>query len=194
MKTIPIALVAGLALLISADPGWAAGFGPGQGGGSSAGGGSKDDAGAGGGESSTNPNSGHNNPGPDGGSGQNPTTPPGSGARDNPPPGPRPERPLTPADVQALVKQFEQDRQAFMAKQQAIEEQMLSLPEQERRGLRAQLKNEMEKWKQQQARLREQLRMQCDRMTEQLRNHSRLIDRVGNEGTSQGGRPRGRSP
>ncbi|MHC1769130.1 MAG: hypothetical protein AB9869_33415 [Verrucomicrobiia bacterium] len=193
MKVIPVAIVAGLALLISADLGWAAGVGPGQGGGSSAGGGSKDDGGAGGGESSTNPNSGPNNPAPGGGSDQNPTTPPGSGTKDTPP-GPRPERPLTPADVQALVKRFEQDRQAFMAKQQAIEQQMLSLPEQERHRLRAQLKNEMEKWKQQQAGLREQLRMQCDRMAEQLRNHSRLIDRVGNEGSSPGGRPRGRSP
>ena len=111
-------------------------------------------------------------------------------------PGPRPAGPLTPADVQALVAQFQQDRQAFMAQQQALEAQMKGVPEQERQRLRGQLKDQMEQWKQQQARLREQLRAQCERMAEQLRDHSRLIDRVANPSTPPGGSggtgPRGR--
>ena len=189
----PVAFVLGLALLISADLGWAAGFSAGPGRASSGGGGSKDEAGSGGSGASTNAPSGSDSSGSGVGTNQHPATTPGSEARDGSP-GPRPARPLTPADVQVLVKQFELDRQAFMARQQAIEQQMQGLPEQERQRLRAQLKNEMEQWKQQQAGLRERLRKQCDRMAEQLRDHSRLIDRVGGPGSPSGNRPRGRSP
>jgi len=112
---------------------------------------------------------------------------------DREPPGPRPAGPLTPADVRALVQQFQQDRQAFMAGQQALEAQMKGLPEQDRQRLRGQLKDQMEQWKQQQARLREQLRLQCERMAEQLRDHSRLLDRVANPATAPGG-PGGTGP
>ena len=136
-----------------------------------------------------------NSPAPRAFTNQYQTVAPKPGQRSEPP-GPRPGGPLTPADVQALVQQFQQDRQAFMAKQQALEQQMQGLSEQERQRLRAQLKDQMEEWKQQQARLRERLRDQCDRLAEQLRDHSRLINRVGDQGTSPGGsgsdRPRGR--
>ena len=111
------------------------------------------------------------------------------------PPGPRPEGPLTPADVQALVRQFQQDREAFMAKRKALEQEMKGLAEQDRQRLREQLKEQMDQWKQQQSRLREQLREQCERMQEQLRDHSRLIERAGNRGASPGqpgSGPRGR--
>jgi len=114
------------------------------------------------------------------------------------PPGPRPSGPLTPADVQGLVRQFQQDREAFMAKRQALEQEMKGLAEKDRQRLREQLRDQMDQWKQQQTRLREQLRAQCDRMTEQLREHSRVIERSGNAtGGSSGGagggpRPRGR--
>lgn len=112
------------------------------------------------------------------------------------PPGPRPGGPITPADVQALVQQFQQDRQAFMARQKALETQMKGLPEQERQKIREQLKEQMEQWKQQQARLREQLQAQCDRLAEQLRDHNRILNRVANPDASSGGsggtRPRGR--
>jgi len=112
------------------------------------------------------------------------------------PPGPRPNGPITPADVQALVRQFQQDRQAFMEQQQALEAKMKGLPEEDRQKLRAQLKDKKEQGKQQQAQLREQLRVQCERMAEQLRDHSRLIDRVANPtgppGAGGGSNPRGR--
>lgn len=113
------------------------------------------------------------------------------------PPGPRPPGPLTPADVEGLVRQFQQDREAFMAKRKALEQQMKGLAEQDRQRLREQLKDQMDQWKQQQSRLREQLREQCERMQEQLRDHSRLVERAGNRGGSPGqggggGGPRGR--
>jgi hypothetical protein len=83
-----------------------------------------------------------------------------------------------------------------MAQQQALEAHLKGAPEQERQRLRAQLKDHMEQWKQQQARLREELRVQCERMAEELRDHRRLIDRVGTSGASPGGAggpgPRGR--
>lgn len=103
------------------------------------------------------------------------------------PPGPRPNGPLTPADVEALVRQFQQDREAFMTQQRALEQQMSGATEQERQRLRQQLKDQMEQWKEQQARLREQLQAQCDRLGEQLRDHTRLMDRVGNRGTPPSG-------
>lgn|GEM_PF-1990915 len=111
--------------------------------------------------------------------------PPQTGARVEPP-GPRPGGPITPADVQAMVRQFQQDREAFMAQQRVLEQQMKGASEQERQRLRQQLKTQMEQWKQQQARLREQLREQCDRMAEQLRDHQRLVNRVGAPGSSSG--------
>jgi hypothetical protein len=103
------------------------------------------------------------------------------------PPGPRPGGPLTPADVQALVRRFQQDREAFMIRQRSLEQQMSSAAEQDRVRLRDQLKEQMEQWKQQQARLREQLQDQCDRLGDQLRDHTRLMDRVSNPGTPPGG-------
>jgi len=120
---------------------------------------------------------------------------PSSGPRVDPP-GPRPHGPLTPADVEGLVRQFQKDREAFMTRQRTIEQQMSSAGEQERQRLRDQLKEQMEQWKQQQARLREQLAEQCARLGEQLRDHTRLMDRVSNPGTGSGGSgtggPRGR--
>lgn len=102
------------------------------------------------------------------------------------PPGPRPGGPITPADVQELVRKFQQDREAFMAQQRVLEQQMKGAPEQERQRLREQLKTQMEQWKQQQSRMREQLREQCDRMAEQLRDHNRLVNRAGNAGGTSG--------
>lgn len=95
--------------------------------------------------------------------------------------------PLTPADVQVLVQQFQQDREAFMQQWRALEQQMSSATEQNRQKIREQLKEQMEQWKQQQAQVREQLQAQADRMREQLRDHSRLVDRVSNPGTTSGG-------
>ncbi len=103
------------------------------------------------------------------------------------PPGPRPNGPLTPADVQALVQQFQQTREAFMTQQRALEQQVSTAAEQDRQRLRDQLKEQMEQYKQQQAQLREQLRDQCDRLGEQLRDHSRLMERVSNPNTTPGG-------
>ena len=103
------------------------------------------------------------------------------------PPGPRPGGPLTPTDVQALVRQFQQSREAFMTQQRTLEQQMSGAAEQDRQRLRDQLKEQMEQWKQQQARLREQLQDQCDRLGDQLRDHTRLMDRVSNPGTPPGG-------
>lgn len=115
------------------------------------------------------------------------------------PPGPRPNGPLTPADVQALVQQFQQAREAFMNQQRTLEQQMQTAGEQERQRLRDQLCDQMEEWKQQQARLREQLQDQCDRLAQQLRDHTRLMERVSNPGTppsgsdgQNGSGPRGR--
>ncbi len=114
------------------------------------------------------------------------------------PPGPRPNAggTPTPADVQALVQQFQQDRDAFMVKQRALEQQLSGASEQDRLQIRDQLKDQMEQWKQQQTRVHEQLQDQCDRLRDQLRDHTRLMDRISNPGTGSGGtdgnRPRGR--
>ena len=129
---------------------------------------------------------------------QNRVIAPASGPRAQPP-GPRPNGPLTPADVQTLIQQFQKDREAFLGRQRALEQQISGAAEQDRQRLRDQLKEQMEQWKQQQARLREQLQEQCARMAEQLRDHSRLMERVSNPGTptggpggQNGGGPRGR--
>lgn len=139
-----------------------------------------------------------NAPVPQGFTNQNRILAPVSGPKVEPP-GPRPNGPLTPADVQALVRQFQQDREAFMTQQRTLEQQMSSASEQERQRLRQQLKEQMELWQQQQARLREQLQEQCDRLGEQLRDHTRLMNRVANPastpsgtGSQNGTGPRGR--
>lgn len=103
------------------------------------------------------------------------------------PAGPRPNGPLTPADVEALVQQFQQNREAYMTRQRALAQQMSGSAEQDRQRLRDQLKDQMEQYKQQQAQVREQLRDQCDRLGDQLREHSRLLERVSNPNTTPGG-------
>ena len=103
----------------------------------------------------------------------------------------------TPADVQALVKQFQQDREGFMAQRRTLEQQMAGASEQDRQQIRDQLRDQLDQWKEQQAQLRDQLRDQADRLRDQLRDHTRLMDRVSNPGASaagsgQAGGPRGR--
>lgn len=105
--------------------------------------------------------------------------------------------PPTPADVQALVQQFQQDRDAFMTQRRTLEQQMASASEQERQRIRDQLRDQLDQWKRQQARTRDQLQDQADRLREQLRDHTRLMDQISSPGTSgsgagQSGRPRGR--
>jgi gas vesicle protein len=108
---------------------------------------------------------------------------PGQGLRAGGPP--------TPADVQAMVQQFQQDRESFMAQRRTLERKMASASEQERQQIRDQLRDQLDQWKQDQARVRDQLRDQADRLRDQLRDHTRLMDQVSNPGTSPGG-PRGR--
>lgn len=103
----------------------------------------------------------------------------------------------TPADVRALVQQFQQDRENFMTQRRSLEQQMVSASEQQREQIRDQLRDQMDQWKSQQARVREQLKDQADRLRDQLRDHTRLMDQVSNPGTSTGGSgqpagPRGR--
>lgn len=105
--------------------------------------------------------------------------------------------PPTPADVQALVQQFQQDRESFMAQRRTLEQQMASASEQERQRIRDQLRDQLDQWKQDQARMRDQLRDQADRLRDQLRDHTRLLNQASNPGNSQGGSgqptgPRGR--
>jgi gas vesicle protein len=105
--------------------------------------------------------------------------------------------PLTPADVQAMVQRFQQDREKFMTQRRTLEQQLASASEQERQQIRDQLRDQLDQWKQDQARVRDQLRDQADRLRDQLRDHTRLMDQVSNPGTSQGGSgqpggPRGR--
>jgi gas vesicle protein len=103
----------------------------------------------------------------------------------------------TPAAVQDLVRQFQQDRENYMTQRRSLEQQMASASEQQRQQIRDQLRDQLDQWKRQQARVREQLKDQAERLREQLRDHARLMDQVSNPGTSTGGSgqpagPRGR--
>lgn len=98
--------------------------------------------------------------------------------------GPQYNRPATPAEVQTQLQQFKRDREAFMAKQGALEQQLKDASAQERDRIREQLKTQMEQFQKDQARVREQLCDQTDRQRTQLRDHTRILDRTSNPGTA----------
>ena len=90
----------------------------------------------------------------------------------------------TPAEVQALVQQFQRDRESFMTQRRALEQQMATASEQQRQQIRDQLRDQLDQWKSQQSRVRDQLKDQADRLRDQLRDHARLVDQVANPGAS----------
>jgi hypothetical protein len=94
--------------------------------------------------------------------------------------------PPTPADVQALVQQFQADRDTFMIRQRDMQRQMSTATEQERQQLRDQLRDQMRDWQKQQARVREQLTEQADRLRQQLRDHDRLLEQASKPATPAG--------
>jgi hypothetical protein len=112
-----------------------------------------------------------------GGNGNN-----GNGNTSNGPAGPRPQYggPAKPADVQAMIREFERARDAFQTRQRAIEQQLKDAPAAERDRLRDQLCDQLDQFKRDQARLRDQLCDQADRQRDQLRDHTRILDRAAN--------------
>lgn len=94
--------------------------------------------------------------------------------------------PPTPADVQALVQQFQADRDAFMTRQRELQLKLSTASEQERQQLRDQLRDQMRDWQKQQARLREQLVDQAARLRDQLRDQDRLLQQASQPGNQAG--------
>jgi len=95
-----------------------------------------------------------------------------------------------PADLQALMQQFQADRQAFMANQKAMESQMQSATEQQRQELMAQMQQQLQQMKEQHAQLRQTMQDQMQQMMQKMQDQQRLLDRGGQGGGSHGGRPR----
>jgi hypothetical protein len=111
--------------------------------------------------------------------------------------GPQYKRQATPAEVQAQLKQFKQERDAFMAKQATLEQKLKTASEADRDAIRQQLHDQMEQFKQDQARVQDQMCDQSDRQRTQLRDHTRILDRTASPSTtgtaaSQTTRSRGR--
>lgn len=99
-----------------------------------------------------------------------------------------------PADLQQMMKQFQSDRDRFIAKQKALETQLKGATEQQRQALMTQMQDQMMQWQQQHAQIRQMMQDQVEQMKQQLMDHQRLIDRVANPGGAgpQGGAMRGR--
>jgi hypothetical protein len=110
--------------------------------------------------------------------------------------GVRPGTSTTPPEVQAIVSDFQAQREAFVAQQQALAQQLAGATESERQQLRDQMHDAMQTFRQQQAQFREQMHDQVDRLREQLRDHNRLLNTVSDgpttgSGSSAGSRGRG---
>lgn len=95
--------------------------------------------------------------------------------------------PAKPADVQAMIQEYQRECEQFQLRQKEMEQQLKDAPAQDRDRIREQLRLQMEQFKQEQARVREQLRDQADRQRDQLREHNRIMDRVSNPGNNQDG-------
>lgn len=90
--------------------------------------------------------------------------------KSQPPPAQRTPRPS--ADTAALLRDFEQARQAYLAKRAALHQASDRLTPAQRQAWREQLKALREE----QARAREEIRQQLRALREQLPTHRQLID------------------
>jgi len=98
--------------------------------------------------------------------------------------GPQYKRQATPAEVQAQLQQFKRERETFMAKQAELEQKLKTASDQDLDRLLQQMRDQMEQFKQEQTRIQEQLCDQADRQRTQLRDHTRILDRTSNPGTT----------
>ena len=86
-----------------------------------------------------------------------------------------------------MALKFQRDREAFQARQSELQQQLKTASAQDRDRIREQLRDQMEQFKLDQTRLRDQLCDQADRQRDQLRDHTRILDRVSNPGNGQTG-------
>ena len=93
----------------------------------------------------------------------------------------------TQAEVQAMVKQFQQDRDRFVTQRRELQQQLATATDLQRLQIRDQLRDQLDQFKRDQTRTRDQLKDQADRLCDQLRDHTRLMDQVSKPATASGG-------
>ena len=98
------------------------------------------------------------------------------------------------SDIQSMMQKFQADRDAFIAKQKAIETQLKGASEEQRQSLMMQMGEQMQQWKEQHAMIRQQMMDQVEQMKQQMMEQQRLINRAVTPGTgsSQTGNKPGR--
>ena len=93
----------------------------------------------------------------------------------------------TPVEVQAMVRQFQQDRDRFVTQRRELQQQLATATDLQRLQIRDQLRDQLDQFKRDQTRTRDQLKDQADRLCDQLRDHTRLMDPVSKPATASGG-------
>lgn len=97
--------------------------------------------------------------------------PPGTGRLLHQPAGSnRPADPVLPADVKALVQQFQTDQAGFIAQRQKLLDELKQASAADRAAIRDQLRDLRNKWLDEQKQLREDIRQRLQEIKDQLKN------------------------
>ena len=86
-----------------------------------------------------------------------------------------------------MVRQFQQDRDRFVTQRRELQQQLATATDLQRLQIRDQLRDQLDQFKRDQTRTRDQLKDQADRLCDQLRDHTRLMDQVSKPATTSGG-------
>jgi len=91
----------------------------------------------------------------------------------------RPNRPGLPADIAKLMREFETDREAFLAKQREIIKTLQGATEEQRASIRETLRQNREEWLKANTELREQIRQKLQELRDKLPNRREVLDNAG---------------
>lgn len=87
-----------------------------------------------------------------------------------------PERPTPAKDVKDLVKDFQAARQSFLQQQQELQRQLKTANDEQRAAIRAQLKENMQAWLEEQKSQMKDLREQAKEIRDNLPSIKEVID------------------
>lgn len=91
----------------------------------------------------------------------------------------RPNRPGLPPEIAALMREFETDREAFLAKQREVLKTLQGATEEQRATIRETLRQNREQWLKDNAELREQIRQKLQELKDKLPNRREVLDNAG---------------
>ena len=94
-------------------------------------------------------------------------------------------QPQLPQDVKDLVKQFQQDREAFLAEQKKLAKEIKDSTAEERAALREKMRENLDKWREAQSEFRKNLKDMIESMKNNLQQDLR---RNVEQGAKEGGR------